>query len=137
MRRRSLRLLSKVVVRAWGKLLRRNLLTRIRLLRLMMVCWLVVLLHRRRLLVGVVRMMVSRLGRYKVPVALVQMRLLRWILLLLLLGLRLEEMICPHRLHHRLLLRCHRLRTLGSSGVSPIAPVVTPAIGIVVVGKCC
>uniref|UniRef100_A0A8D8NR17 (northern house mosquito) hypothetical protein n=1 Tax=Culex pipiens TaxID=7175 RepID=A0A8D8NR17_CULPI len=135
MRRRSLRLLSKVVVRAWGKLLRRNLLTRIRLLRQMMVGWLVVL--RRRLLVGVVRMMESWLGRYKVPVALVQMRLLRWILLLLLLGLRLEEMICPHRLHHRLLLRCHRLRTLGSSGVSPIAPVVTPAIGIVVVGKCC
>lgn len=132
-------MLSKVVVRAWCKLLRRYLLTRIRLLRLMMVGWLVVLLlHRRRLLVCVVRMMVSRLGRYKVPVALVQMRLLRWILLLLLLGLRLEEMICSHRLHHRLLLlRCHRLRTLGSAGVSPIAPVVTPAIGIVVVGKCC
>lgn len=129
-------MLSKVVVRAWCKLLRRYLLTRIRLLRLMMVGCLVVL--RRRLLVGVVRMMVSRLGRYKVPVALVQMRLLRWILLLLLLGLRLEEMICSHRLHHRLLLlRCHRLRTLGSAGVSPIAPVVTPTIGIVVVGKCC
>lgn len=124
-------MLSKEVVRAWCKLLHWNL--RIRLL-LMMVGWLVVLLllNRRRLLVGVVRMMVSRLGRYKVPIALVQMRLLRWILLL---WLRLEEMVCTHRLHHRLLLlRWHRLRTLG---VSPITPVVSPAIGIIVVGKCC
>lgn len=126
-------LLSKIVVGTRDELLLLLLLLRWQRLRhvlLLMIGWLEVLLLRLRL-VGKVRMVTLWGGRvqHKVPVALVQMRLLRRILLLL----RLEVLIRTQRM--MLLLLLGWWLWLALRGISPIAPIISPAIVVVVV-KC-
>lgn len=119
-------LLSKVVVGT-----RDELLQRLRHILLLMIGWLEVLLRRLRL-VGKVRMVTLWGGRvqHKVPVALVQMRLLRRILLL-----RLEVLIRTQRM--MLLLLLGWWLWLALRGISPIAPIISPAIVVVVVKSGC
>lgn len=129
-------LLSKVVVGTGDELLLLLLLLRWQRLRhvlLLMIGWLEVLLLLRLRLVGKVRMVTLWGGRvqHKVPVALVQMRLLRRILLL-----RLEVLIRTQRLMLLLLLLLGWWLGLALRGISPIAPIVSPAIVVVVVVKC-
>lgn len=126
-------LLSKIVVGTRDELLLLLLLLRWQRLRhvlLLMIGWLEVLLRRLRL-VGKVRMVTLWGGRvqHKVPVALVQMRLLRRILLL-----RLEVLIRTQRM--MLLLLLGWWLGLALRGISPIAPIIPPAIVVVVVVKC-
>lgn len=125
-------LLSKVVVGTGDELLLLRW-QRLRHVLLLMIGWLEVRLRRLRR-VGKVRMVTLWGGRvqHKVPVALVQMRLLRRILLLL---LRLEVLIRTQRLMLLLLLLSWWLG-LALRGISPIAPIVSPAIVVVVVVKC-
>lgn len=117
-------LLSKIVVGT-----RDELLQRLRHVLLLMIGWLEVLLRRLRL-VGKVRMVTLWGGRvqHKVPVALVQMCLLRRILLL-----RLEVLIRTQRM--MLLLLLGWWLWLALRGISPIAPIISPAIVVVVVVK--
>lgn len=128
-------LLSKIVVGTRDELLLLLLLLlrwqRLRHVLLLMIGWLEVLLRRLRL-VGKVRMVTLWGGRvqHKVPVALVQMRLLRWILLL-----RLEVLIRTQRM--MLLLLLGWWLGLALRGISPIAPIISPAIVVVVVKSGC
>lgn len=82
---------------------------------------------------------------HEVPIVLIQMHLLRWILLLL---LGLEVLVGVHvcfRWHNLLLmvlllllLRDGKFLLSERIGVlPPVAPVVSPTIVIVIVGKCC
>lgn len=78
--------------------------------------------------------------RHEIPIVLIQMHLL-WPILLLLLGLEVlggvHVRFWWNSLLYMLLRRSSLLRCERIGGVSPVTPIVAPAIVVVIVRKCC